>query len=270
MARFFRLLLLPPLAALLLTGCMTKSTDLFGVSLPAKTLKVGTVADAPPLAYAKNDTIAGLEPLFAAGLAAALDRRLELVTLPKGKLFSALRDKKIDIVMAGMTTAEAQRHRIASTIPYLSSGQTTLVRLGDYDWLGNGIRYLTAPSIRLGVVEGSTADVWLKGLRPKGPVSRFAAAPDGVQALMKKSIDVFIFNQTANYHYASLYIDKGLTPGNILLTREELAWGVRADNDDLREAANKYLGAIEQNGDLLKMLKQTIPFYRDTAYSPVQ
>ena len=270
MVRFFQFLL-PPLAALLLlTGCMTKSTDLFGVVMPAKTLKVGTVNDTPPLAYAKNDAVTGLETLFAAGLADFTNRRLELVTLPREKLFSALRDKKIDIIMAGMTVAEAQRHKVATTTPYMLSGQTTLVRLGDYDRLGNGIRYLTQPSIRLGVVEGSTADAWLKGLRPKGPISRFTTAPDGVQALLKKGIDVFVCNQTANYHYASLYIDQGLTPGNILLTREPLAWGVRADNDDLREAANKYLAAINRNSDLLKMLTRTIPFYRDTAYSPVQ
>ncbi|MDR2550898.1 MAG: transporter substrate-binding domain-containing protein [Desulfobulbus sp.] len=271
MARFFHLFFLPLLAALLLlTGCAPKSKDLFGVIMPTKALKVGTVIDAPPLAYAKDGTIAGLEPLFAEGLAEAMNRRLELVPLSREELYAALRDKKIDIVMAGMTVAEAQRHRVASTTPYLVSGQTTLVRLGDYDGMGNGIRYLTEPSIRLGVVTGGTADAWLKGLRPRGSISRFATAQDGVQALMKKGIDVFIFNQTANYYYASLYIDKGLTPGNILLTREELAWGVRTDNDDLREAANKYLAAIDQNGDLLKMLEQTIPFYRDTAYSPVQ
>ncbi|MCL2458201.1 MAG: transporter substrate-binding domain-containing protein [Desulfobulbus sp.] len=271
MARFFRLLLLPPLASLLLlAGCAPKSNDLLDMIMPANTLKVGTVTDAPPLAYAKNNTTTGLEALFAEGLATAMGRRLELMPLPREKLFSALRDKKIDIIMAGMTAAEAQRHRIASTPPYLVSGQTTLVRLGDYDGMGNGIRNLTEPSVRLGVVAGSTADAWIKGLRPKGSISRFATAPDGVQALMKKSIDVFIFNQTANYYYASLYIDKGLTPGAILLTREELAWGIRADNDDVREAANKYLAAINQSGALLRMLEQTIPFYRDTAYSPVQ
>ncbi|MCL1981364.1 MAG: transporter substrate-binding domain-containing protein [Proteobacteria bacterium] len=270
-ARFFRPLVLPLLAALLLlSGCAPKSQDLFGAIMSPKPLKVGTVIDAPPLAYAKDNTIAGLEPFFAQGLAAALDRRLELVPLPRAEMFSALRDKKIDIIMAGMTVAEAQRYRIASTTPYLASGQTTLVRLGDYDGLGNGIKHLTEPSTRLGVVTGTTADVWLKGLRPKGAISRFATPLDGVQALIKKGIDVFIFNQTTNYYYASLYIDQGLTPGNILLTREELAWGIRTDNDDLREAANKYLAGIDQSGELLKMLKQTIPFYRDTAYSPLQ
>ncbi|MCL2789101.1 MAG: ABC transporter substrate-binding protein [Desulfobulbus sp.] len=270
MARFYRLLL--PLAAILiLTGCaFINSNNLPDAPMPANVLRVGTVNDAPPLAYAKNDAITGLESLFAAGLADSMNRRLELVPLPKEELFLALREQKIDIIMAGMTTTEAQRSRLATTSPYLSSGLNTLVRLGGYDRLGNGVRYLTAPSIRLGVVAGSAADVWLKGLRPQGAVSRFPTAPEGVQALIKESIDVFIANQTTNYYYASLYIDQGLTPGNILLTRDELAWVVRPGSDDLREAANKYLAAIKQSGALQQMLDQTIPFYRGTAYSPAQ
>jgi len=269
MARFRRLLL--PLAALLvLTGCSAgKSSGLFSAIMPANTLRVGVVNDAPPLAYARDDnTPAGLEPLFAAGLANAMNRRPELVMLPRAELFSALRDKKIDIIMAGVTVAEAQRRKFGATVPYLASGQTTLVRLGDYDRLGNGIRHLTVPTTRVGVVAGGVADAWLKGLRPKGAISRFATAPEGVQALMQERIDVFICSQTANYYYASLYIDKGLTPGNILLAREELAWVVRTDDTGLREAANAYLAAIRQNGDLQRMLAQTIPFYQGTAYSP--
>ncbi|WP_028317921.1 transporter substrate-binding domain-containing protein [Desulfobulbus elongatus] len=269
MARFFRLLL-PLAAVLMLTGCTdaVKSRDLFGAIMAAKTLRVGIVNDAPPLAYAKDNALTGLETMFAAGLAGFTNRRLELVELPRDELIPALRAKDIDIVMAGMTVAEAQRHRIATTAPYLPSGQTTLVRLSDYDRLGNGIRHLTEPSIRLGVVAEGTADAWLKGLRPKGAINRFATAPEGVQALIRGSIDVFIFSQPANYYYAALYIDQGLTPGNILLTREELAWAVRIDDDDLREAANNYLAAIDRSGDLQKMLERTIPFYRNTAYSP--
>ena len=265
MAHFFRFPLLLA-AVLLLTGCTSNS--LFNVTTPTNALRVGIIDSGPPLAYTKNNTLAGLEPLFAAGLANFTNRRLEMVNLPREKLFPALREKKIDIIMAGITVAEAQRHKLAATAPYLATGQTTLIRLGDYDQLGNGIRRLTEPSIRLGVVDGSTADTWLKGLRPKGTINRFDTAPEGVQALMRKNIDVFICNQTTNYYYASLYIDTGLTPGNILLTREALAWAVRPDDNNLHQAANVYLSTIRQNGELQKMLSQTIPFYRDTAYSP--
>jgi len=268
MSRLSRPLLLFAVV-LLLTGCNgAKTQGLLNKLLEPSPLRVGMVNDAPPLAYTKDGTLAGLESQFAAGLAGTLERRLELVELPREELIPALREKKIDLIMAGMTVAEAEKHKLATTTPYLLSGQTTLVRLSDYDRLGNGIRHLTEPAVRLGVVAGGTADAWLRGLRPKGAISRFGSAPDGVQALIKGTIDVFISNLPANFYYASLYVDKGLTPGSIPLAKEELAWAVRPDDDKLREAANQYLATIEQSGELQKMLDRAIPFYRNTAYSP--
>jgi polar amino acid transport system substrate-binding protein len=268
MPRLFRILF-PIVAVLVLTGCTAaKTKGLLGRFMEPAPLRVGIAADSPPLAYKKDNALVGLETHFATGLAESVERKLELVELPREELAPALREKKIDIVMAGMTVAEAQKNRLATTTPYLLSGQTTLVRLSDYDRLGSGIRHLTEPSTRLGVVAEGAADVWLKGLRPKGAISRFASALEGVQALIKGTIDVFIYSLPANFYYAALYIDKGLTPGNIPLAREELAWAVRPDDDDLREAANSYLAAIEQSGALQKMLDRAIPFYRNTAYSP--
>jgi len=257
-------------AAVVLAGCTAKTKNLFSRFIEPASLRVGIAADSPPLAYSKDNTLVGLETQFATGLAQSVDRKPELVELPRQDLAEALLDGKVDIVMAGMTVTEAQKHKLTTTTPYLLSGQTTLVRLSDYDRLGNGIRHLTEPMVRLGVVSGGTADAWLKGLRPKGTISRFASTPEGVQALIKGTIDVFISSLPANFYYAALYIDKGLTPGNIPLTKEELAWAVRPDNDKMLKAANAYLAAIEQSGELQKMLERAIPFYRNTAYSPKQ
>lgn len=272
MIRFFRSLILLA-AVLVLTGCATEATrtkGLLGALMAPKTLRVGIVKDSPPLAYVKDNVFVGLEAGFGIGLANTLNRRVEWVELEREELGPALRQKHIDIIMAGMTVAEAHKNRLATAQPYLLSGQTTLVRLSDYDRLGSGIRHLTEPSIRLGVVDGAVADAWLMGLRPKGSISRFASPPEGVQALVEGTIDVFIYSLPANFYYAALHIDKGLTPGNIPLTREELAWAVRPDDETMLKAANTYLATLEQSGELQKMLERAIPFYRNTVYSPKQ
>lgn len=268
MSRLPRTLLLL-VAVTVLTGCTpVKTKGLLTAIMAPKTLRVGIAVDSPPLAFKKDNAVTGLETEFAAGLAESVARKLELVELPREELANALLEKRVDIVMAGMTVAEVQQKKLAPTSPYLASGQTTLVRLSDYERLGNGIRHLTEPMVRLGVVAGGTADSWLKGLKPKGTISRFASAPEGVQALIKGTIDVFLYSLPANFYYASLYIDKGLTPGSIPLAREELAWAVRPGDDGMLKDANTYLATIEQRGDLQKMLDRAIPFYRNTAYSP--
>jgi polar amino acid transport system substrate-binding protein len=164
--------------------------------------------------------------------------------------------------------AEAHHHKLATADPYLVSGQTALVHLDDFKQLGTGIRNLAGQNVRLGVVAGSSGENLIRGLKPKGTTSRFASAPEGVQALIADTIDAFIFDLPANYYYAARYVDKGLTPGVTPLTREPLAWAVRPNDKAMRKAANAYLAAIEKDGTLHTMIERALPFYRNTAYSP--
>jgi polar amino acid transport system substrate-binding protein len=259
------------LAMILLTGCHpTKSRGLFDQMLSSGPLKVGIATDAPPLAYTKDGKLSGLEVQFAAGLAESLERKLEVVELPRADLSDALLDGKIDIAMAGMTVAEAHAHKLATSNSYLISGQIALVHLDDFKLLGTGPANLTGTNVRIGVVGDSSGDNLMRSLKPKGTINRFPSAPEAVQALIANSIDVFIFDLPANSYYASLYVDKGLTPGVIPLIREPLVWAVRPDDDDMRKSANAYLAGIEKSGELQKMLERAIPFYRNTAYSPKQ
>jgi ABC-type amino acid transport substrate-binding protein len=261
----FFLLVLP----IVLTGCnhMKPETLLSSLSRPEK-LKVGIAIDAPPLAYKKDGAVTGLETKLAAGLAQSTGQTLELVELPRPELTQALLDKKIDIIMAGLSAAETQEQHLTATDPYLASGQVALVHLDAYKQLGNGTHNLTGIKVRLGVVTGTPGDLLIKGLNPLGKITRFASAPEGVQALIDNAIDAFIFDFPSNYYYAALYVDKGLTPGTSLMTREQLVWGVRPNDQGMLKAANAYLAAIQQSGELQNLLERSIPFYKNTAYSP--
>lgn len=260
------------LAAIILTGChpTTKSRGLLDRMLSPGPLKVGIATDAPPLAYTKEGKPAGLEVQFAVGLAESLARKLEVVELPRADLAEALQSGKIDILMAGMTVAEAHAYKLATSNPYLISGQIALVHLDDFKLLGTGPANLTGKNVRIGVVDDSSGDTLIRSLKPKGPVNRFPSAPEAVLALIADNIDAFIFDLPANAYYASLHVDKGLTPGVAPLTREPLIWAVRPDDDTMRKSANAYLAVLEKNGELQKMLERAIPFYRNTAYSPKQ
>jgi polar amino acid transport system substrate-binding protein len=264
-----RILLLLFALLTLLVGCnrIKPETLLSSLTGPAK-LKVGIAYDEPPLAYRKNDTLTGLETKFAAGLANATGKTLELIELPRQGLPQALLDKKIDIIMSGLTAATAQEQKLAITTPYLISGQVALVHLDVYKQLGNNTRNLTEPKVRIGVVTESPGDALIKGLKPQGKIIRYASAPEGVKALIDNAIDVFVHNLPANFYYASLYVDKGLTPGATLMTHEQLVWGVRPNDPKMLKAADEYLAAIQQSGELQNLIERAIPFYKNTAYSP--
>lgn len=268
MLRFARILLLLILP-IILVGChQLKSTPLFtGITGPAK-LRVGIAVDAPPLAYKQDDAVTGLETKFAAGLARFTQKPLELIELPRQELAPALLAGKIDIIMAGLSVADAQGQKLVAIMPYFVSGQVALVHLDDYKQLGNDADNLKATEVRLGVVSASPGEVFIKGLKPKGKTTRFASAPDGVQALIDDAIDVFVCDLPANFYYAALYVDQGLTPGTTPMTREPLAWAVRPGNRAMIKDANDYLAAIQQSGELQTLIERSIPFYKNTAYSP--
>ncbi len=254
---------------ILLAGCThLKSDALLSRLTGPKTLKVGIAVDAPPLAYKKDDAIAGLEAKFAAGLALATGKTLEWVELPRQELASALLEKKIDIIMSGLTLASAQSQNLAVTRPYLISSQIALVHLDDFKQLGTSARSLTDPKVRLGVVADTDGEILINELKPKGKITRFASAPEGVQALLDDTIDAFIYDLPANFYYASLYVDQGLTPGVTPMTIDQLVWAVHPDNKDLLKAANVYLATIRQSGELNALLERSIPFYKNTSYSP--
>ena len=232
-------------------------------------LRVGVVADAPPLAYKKNNTLTGLETAFAAGLAAATGRELALVEMPAAELAPALLAKQIDIAMAGLGVPAIERGGLGATVPYLRSGLIALVRLDKHQRLGTGgARALTSPGVRLAVVTGSAGDRFVNSLKGKGKTSRYATAEAAVQALVANRVDVLVHDLPANLHYASLHVDKGLTPGTARLSSEELAWAVRPDDDAMRQAADRYLADIRKSGELQQLLERFLPFYSNSAYSP--
>ena len=112
--------------------------------------------------------------------------------------------------------------------------------------------------------------MFVKSLKPRGKSLRFVTAPEGVQALIDNTIDVFIADLPTNFYYAALYVDQGLTPGTTPMTQEPLVWAVRPGNQSMQKAANEYLAAIKENGELQALIDRSIPFYKNTAYSPKQ
>jgi len=253
---------------LMANGCQQSSSMArFNRFFDPRPLRVGMTLDTPPLTYKKGNSAAGLEMKFAAGLADFVERRLEVVAVSRENMAKALLNKQVDILMTGLSVADARSQNLMTTDPYLLSGQITLMHLDGYLLYGTGSRNLVTQDVRLGVVKDSKGDTLLKELATRGKIIHFVSPAKGAEALIAGHIDVFLADLPTVTYYAARYIDKGLTPGSTLLTKEPLAWAVHPKNDKLLAAANSYLTSLEQNGELQKILEQEIPFYRNTAYS---
>ena len=227
-------------------------------------LRVGITSNAPPLAYKDGRATVGLEVEFAKGLAAATGRELRLVELKWQDQIPALLAGKTDIIMSGMTITDHRRYQIAFSTPYMVSGQVSLVRRPELSTYKDGFTDLLNLTVKVGTVLGTTGNFFIdEKIANSRKKFTFKTPQQGVQALLNREIDAFVYDLPMNFHFAAMNEVNGLAPVIIPMSREEIAWGIRRENKQLQAAANAYLASIKESGQLKSMLIHWIPFFKN-------
>jgi ABC-type amino acid transport substrate-binding protein len=227
-----------------------------------KTLKVGVSTNAPPIIYKDNNKIHGLEADFARGLAEFTGRKIQFVQLKWEDQIPALLSGKTDIIMSGMTITDSRKYRISFTNPYIISGQISLIRLVDKSKFHRGAIDLLNPSLKIGTIKGTTGDLYIQQVRANGKRIQFDKSSQAAKALLENELDAFVYDLPGTLYLASLYADQGLSSVNVLLTKEQLAWGVRPGDKETLNSANNYLDSLAQKKALLPMIQKWIPAYK--------
>lgn len=246
-----RVCLLLVAVGFLAAGCKT-------VFKPFKsTLRVGVTADYPPLVMKEADILRGLEIDFAVRLADELGRPLDLVELPWDRQVTDLLAGKIDLIMAGMTATDLRRVRIDFCDPYMRSGQMALVRRKD------AVKIKTRDDVlyksdRIGVKKGTTADGFVQENCPRAQVIQYTVPNDAAVAVRNRRLDAFIYDAPAIWWLASQY-ESDLAVVPVLLTTEDIAWGIKPGNDLLKQQVNAILGRWKQDGTLQILLHRWVP-----------
>jgi len=250
------------IAGILCSGCVASHQSAVSSDLPGEQLlKVGITTNAPPMAYRENGKITGLEAEFAGGLAEYSGRKLRFVELKWEEQIPALLAGKIDIIMSAMTITDARRYQIAFADPYMVTGQVSLVRLAEYNRFSSGFTDLLNPTVRVGTVKATTGYFLVTQSKSKGKSIHYDSAAKGIQGLLDKKIDVFVYDLPMNFYLGAKYTNQGLAPVTVPMTKEFIAWGLRKDDTKLLAQANEYLQEIKSSGKLQQMIIRWIPFY---------
>jgi polar amino acid transport system substrate-binding protein len=222
-------------------------------------LRIGVTPSAPPLVFYQESRVAGIEADFAKALAQSLGKTPRFVVLSWDDLMTALLEKRIDIIMSGMSVTRLRETRINFTSPYLKAGQMALVRNQDVS------SYSSASSIkntesRVGFMKGTTGDFLVqKEFQRTTRKVPFTMTKDAVQALIEERIDMVIGDAPVIWWNATAKEPQGLMLIPFFLTDENLAWGVRKDDTALLESANRFLETWKSSGKLKSTIKQWIP-----------
>ena len=246
-----RLCILLVAAGFLTTGCRT----LFKPFKPA--LRVGVTPDYAPVIMKEDGILRGLEIDFAVRLADELGRRIDLVELPWDRQVTALLSGEVELIMSGLTVTDLRRVRIDFCDPYMKSGQMALVRRRGAD------RIKTLDDVlysfdRIGVKKDTTADSFVQEQCTRAQVVQYLVPTDAAVALRNRRIDAFIYDAPAIWWLASQYeADLAVVP--ILLTQEDIAWGIKPGNEPLKKKVNNILGQWKENGTLQILLDRWVP-----------
>lgn len=248
-------------AAACLAACaaLSSSGSGQGPAPSADLLRVGVCANRAPMVFRQDDgTFAGFEVDFARELAASLGKTAFFVDCDWIDLIPALLENRIDIIMSGMTITTSRSVRVAFSDPYMISGQIGLATNANAVHI-NGVNSLRTASIRIGMEKGTTGQIISEKFFTGAKKVAFKDPVQGVQAVLKGRLDLFIHDAPVVWWFASLYESQGLTALPFFISQENIAWAVRKDDNDLRAGANRFIATRQQDGRLKSLLRRWLP-----------
>jgi polar amino acid transport system substrate-binding protein len=235
------------------------------IKLPTKgeILKIGTSATREPFCFvdAKRN-VTGHDGELARRIGAMLGRPIEFVDMKFSALIPALKSKKVDMIVAGMTATEERKKSVDFSEPYFQNSQVIIVKKVADEKPVEENKILKLKSVddvkdkRVGVLLGSTHDNYAMKNLPKATVLQYKSPSELILAVRSGKVDA------AMYTYETLQeilrADKDLEIFGDTLFTSPIAMGFNKTNDALREKFNTFLKKIKGDGTFKNMVDRWI------------
>lgn len=211
-------------------------------------LVVGVKFDQPGLSIKNPDgTLTGFDADVARYVAGRLGYppdRIAWIEAPSGQREMLLRNGQVDYIVASYSITDARRQRVDFAGPYLTVGQSLLVRADTVDITG-------AASLqqhkKLCSVSGSTPAQRIKDRYPGVQLQRYDTYSACVEALRNGVIDAVTTDDVILAGYAAQSPTELKLVGEPFST-EQYGIGVKKGNTALREQINDALARMETDG----------------------
>jgi polar amino acid transport system substrate-binding protein len=216
---------------------------------------IGTSGNQPPMsAVSKKGQIIGLDADIARALADAMEVKLKLKIMPFADLLPALAAGKVDMILSSMTITPMRNRTVIFVGPYLVSGKGILTLSDRYAALQQATG-LNAPEVSVAALKNSTSQKYTETLMPKAKLISIDSYDQGIDLLLKQTVDVVV----ADYPFCALtayrFQDKGLLAGKAPLSFEPL--GIAMPEDTLLvNWTQNFLVLLQGNGKLAEMQKK--------------
>lgn len=245
-----RALLVVLVFALLVSVAGCKKTDL-GVIKQRGKMIVGTSADYPPMEYVVDGKFEGFDMDLIREIGKRMGVQVEIQDMAFDTLIAALKQGKVDVVIAAMSASEERRAQADFSDVYHESIHGFIIKAGSAVELSTGE---DTGAYKTGVQTGTTHEAYVMDLVAAGKMEekniyRYEKADIAVLDVAAGRIDVYI----ADLPVAKSFIKtiEGLEIGlEFNVTPEEGGEriAVRKDSKELLDEVNKHLRAMIQEG----------------------
>ncbi|MFI6029273.1 substrate-binding periplasmic protein [Amycolatopsis magusensis] len=234
-------------ALLALAGCGSSAGDPGG-----QTLRVGTLADAPPSIYLENGNFTGYDNELLRDIARREGFSVEFVGTEFASLLASVNNGTFDIGSSTISTTDERKKTVAFSNGY-STGFTTIVTKKDA-----GLKELPQFSgKRLGVVQASVQDDFASKKVPGAEVVRFPDYNAGFAQLRNGTLDGWVVPKDIGQKYLDQNPDVPLEFGYTVETKDTpSAFAVRKDNKELLDKLNRGLSAAIADGTVQRLHAQ--------------
>ncbi len=247
-------LILAILAASFAAGCATGRNEMLAAKLDRKSLRIGVETSFKPFIFRQDGRISGIEADFAREIGRLTGAEIQFVETKWEDLIPNLCEKKIDVIMSGMTVTEERSKKISFCSPYIVAGQMAVLRTTDIAEFSTGLKVIQTKK-RIGFVKDTTGNFFVASRCVNAGKIPFDTPQQGINALLNGGIDVFIVDAPVTWALTNTRLTTLCEP----LTHEPIAWAVNTEDKILKEVLDKSLNILKVDGTAMRIERKWIP-----------
>ncbi len=221
------------------------------LTITSGVLTMATNAYFPPYEYYEGAEIQGIDVEIAKEIASRLDLELEIENMKFKSIIPAVKKGKADIGLAGISITKEREKSIDFSESYASGIQSVIV-LEE-----SGIESIEQlDGEKIGVKIHTTGNIYASEEFGENNLVRYNEGIDAVSDLVKGEITAVVIDNEPAKSYASK--TKGLKILPVDLAKEDYAICISKGNEELKEAVNKALNDMKNDGTLQAILDRFI------------
>lgn len=232
-------------------------------ALAADTLRIGVEGAYPPFSYKEADgTLAGFDIDIADALCTQMQRDCQLVEQEWDGMIPALKAKKFDAVVASMSITEERKTQIDFSDKYYQTPARLVARKdAGFDGSPEGLN-----DKRIGVQRGTTHQCYAEKMFPGAEIVLYGTQEEVFRDLALGRIDAELSDSLISQEgflskpEGAEYAFLGGDQLDVDCYGEGVGIAVRKGDDALREAFNKAITAIREDGTYMKINDKYFPF----------